>query len=171
MTSSTRAHARWKFLFVIALSSILAIASTPLMSSQNADASAGGYRFKKAERCLMRKINRIRVRHGLRRFERDKQLAYVARRHAVDMSANGGVYHDPNVSWKVTRWRRLGENTGRGRSCRSLTRSFMNSYSHRKHILGRFRFMGIGTQKRDGKLYVQQLFESRRNPGNVYHYP
>jgi uncharacterized protein YkwD len=119
----------------------------------------------------MRRINAIRSRHGLRRFERDKQLAYIARQHAVSMSGTGGVYHDPNVSWKVTRWRRLGENTGRGRSCRSLARSFMHSPSHRRHILGRFRFMGFGTQKSGGRLYVQQLFESRRNPGNIYHYP
>jgi hypothetical protein len=31
--------------------------------------------------------------------------------------------------------------------------------------------MGFGTQKSGGRLYVQQLFESRRNPGNIYHYP
>lgn len=119
----------------------------------------------------MRRVNVIRQRHGLQRFERDKQLAYIARQHAVTMSDNGGLYHDPDVSWKVTHWRRLGQNTGRGRSCRSLVSAFMRSSEHRKHILGRYRFMGFGTQKRDGCLYVQQLFESRRNPGNVYHYP
>lgn len=119
----------------------------------------------------MRRINAIRQRHGLHRFELDKQLAYIARQHAVTMSRNGGLYHDPNISWKVTRWKRLGQNTGRGRSCRSLTSAFMHSSTHRKHILGRYRFMGFGTQKRGGRIYVQQLFESRRNPGNVYHYP
>lgn len=119
----------------------------------------------------MRRINDIRARHGLRRFRADKQLAYVARQHATAMSHTGGVYHDTNISWKVTRWNRLGQNTGRGRSCRSLTRAFMHSPTHRQHILGRFRFMGFGTQKSGGRVYVQQLFESRRDPGNVYHYP
>lgn len=87
------------------------------------------------------------------------------------MAGNGGVYHDPDVSWKVTRWRRLGQNTGRGHTCRSLARSFMNSYEHRQHILGHFRFLGMGTARRNGHLFVQELFESRRNPGNVYNYP
>jgi uncharacterized protein YkwD len=113
----------------------------------------------------------VRARHGLRRFETDKQLAYVARRHAIRMSGTGGLYHDPDINWKVTHWKRLGQNTGRGGSCRSLTRSFLNSPEHRQHILGRFRFVGIGTERHRGRLYVQELFESRRNPGNVYHYP
>lgn len=119
----------------------------------------------------MRQINSIRSRHGLRRLERDKQLAYIARQHATEIAGNGSVYHDYDVSWKVTRWRRLAQNTGRGRSCRSLARAFMNSASHRSNILGRFRFMGFGTEKRNGRVFVQQLFESRRNPGNVYQYP
>ena len=119
----------------------------------------------------MRRINEIRARHGLNRLQPDKQLAYIARQHATEISGNGGVYHDSDASWKVTRWRRLAQNTGRGRSCRSLSRAFMNSTSHRSNILGRFRFMGFGTEKRDGVVYVQQLFESRRDPGNVYQYP
>jgi uncharacterized protein YkwD len=120
---------------------------------------------------LMRRINDARARHGLRRFERDKQLSYIARRHAISMSTTGAVYHDPNLSWKVTRWKRLAQNTGRGRSCRSLARAFLHSPEHRKHILGRFRFVGLGTERHDGHVYVQELFESRRDPGNVYHFP
>jgi len=151
---------------------VVALMSLPMANlATQADASGGGFRFKKAERCLMRRINEIRRRHGLRTLDPDKQLAYVARQHAVEMSGNGGLYHDSDVGWKVTRWRRIAQNTGRGRSCRSLAKAFMNSSSHRKHILGRFRFMGFGTQKCGGRLYVQQLFESRRDPGNVYHYP
>lgn len=130
-----------------------------------------GFSFKRAERCLMRRINRIRARHGLRRFERDKQLAYVARKHAHSMANARGVWHDPNVGSEVTRWRRLGQNTGRGQSCKSLTRSFMNSSSHRSQILGRFRFFAVGVSRAGGCIYVQELFESRRDPGNVYQYP
>lgn len=87
------------------------------------------------------------------------------------MANAGGVWHDTDVGSKVTRWRRLGQNTGRGSSCKSLTRSFMRSAKHRDNILGRYRFMGIGVQSSGPYLYVQEIFESRRDPGNVYHYP
>jgi uncharacterized protein YkwD len=151
----------------------LGIASSSVVDISEESQSLGTsrYNFKRSERCLMREVNRIRARHGLRRLYPDKQLGYVARRHAETMSNNRGVYHDYNVDEKVTRWWKLGQNTGRGASCRSLIRAFMNSRSHRGHILGQFRFMGFGTQKRGGRLYVQQLFESRLNPGNIYNYP
>jgi uncharacterized protein YkwD len=154
------------------VSCLIAFTSVSIIAGgREAEANGISYRFKRAERCLMRRINRVRARHGLRRFEDDRQLAYVARQHAVSMSGTGGVYHDPNISWKVTRWRRLGQNTGRGRSCRSLSNAFLHSSVHRQHILGHFRYLGIGTEKRGGRLYVQELFESKRDPGNVYHYP
>lgn len=119
----------------------------------------------------MRRVNAVRVRYGLNRLDRDKQLAYVARRHAMDMASTNNVFHDDNVASKVTRWYRLGQNTGRGRSCRSLARAFLNSAEHRANILGTYRYMGFGTQRRWGRVYVQQLFESRRDPGNIYRYP
>lgn len=31
--------------------------------------------------------------------------------------------------------------------------------------------MGVGTQRRNGRLYVHQVFEYRRNPGNVWQFP
>ena len=119
----------------------------------------------------MRKINNIRASHGLNRLRPDKQLAYVARRHANTMASARNVFHDDGVGSKVTRWNRLAQNTGRGYSCRSLTRAFMSSTKHRINILGTFRFMGFGTQKVGNNIYVQQLFESRRDPGNIYQYP
>jgi uncharacterized protein YkwD len=140
-------------------------------AESTADASGGRYRFKRTERCLMRKINRVRARYGLRRLDRDKQLGYVARRHANNMANNRGVYHDDGIGWKVTRWRRIAQNTGRGAGCRSLARAFINSSKHRDNILGSFRFFGVGTERAGGQLYVQEIFESRRDPGNAYHYP
>lgn len=119
----------------------------------------------------MRRINRARSRHGLRRLRRDKQLGYVARKHSVKMASASSLWHDGDMGRKVTRWRRLAQNTGRGGSCRALARSFMASQTHRTNILGRFRFIGVGTESRGGLIYAQQIFESRRNPGNIYHYP
>lgn len=173
MTMYARGRVSWKFLFVAVLSAVMALTSVPAGVGQlaEADASSSGYRFKRAELCLMRKINRVRASNGRQQLNADKQLAYVARRHAQSMANSGGVWHDTDVGSKVTRWRRLGQNTGRGSSCTSLARSFMRSTKHRDNILGHYRFMGIGVQSSGSYLYVQELFESRRDPGNIYHYP
>ena len=133
--------------------------------------TGGGYAFKRSEVCLMKRINRARRSHGMSGLSWDKQMSYVARRHANSMAARRAVYHDYAVGQKITRWRRLGQNTGRGRRCKGIFRSFMHSSAHRANIFGRWRHVGVGTYRAGGRLYVQQLFESRRNPGNVYSYP
>lgn len=173
MSTFTRANSCWKLLVISLICWTLAIASAPGVDISQSSESLGtaGFRFKRSERCLMRKVNAIRGRYGLNRLERDKQLAYVARRHAMDMASTNYVFHDDNLASKVTRWYRLGQNTGRGRSCRSLANAFMNSAEHRANILGAYKYMGFGTQKRWGRVYVQQIFESRRDPGNIYRYP
>jgi uncharacterized protein YkwD len=119
----------------------------------------------------MRKINKVRHRNGRHGLAWDKQLGYVARGHANDMAGQGSVWHDYYVGQKVTHWRDLGQNTGRGGKCRKIFRSFMRSSVHRSNILGPWRYLGVGTEWRNGHLYVQQLFESRRNPGNIYSAP
>ncbi len=149
------------------------VATVLLTPSGLTDASANAprYRFQKAEKCFMRKINRVRAQNGQRRLNWDKQLGYVARRHAKTMAGAGGVWHDQNLGRRVTRWQTLGQNTGAGGRCRKLFRSFMASAPHRANILGRWRFIGVGTRWDGGRLYVQQIFESRRNPGNVWSWP
>lgn len=142
------------------------------VSVSDVSASSGNtYAFSYPERCMMRKINRKRARHGLRKLNWDRQLGYVARRHAESIASTRGVYHDSRVGEKVTNWRRLAQNTGRGMKCKSLFRSFMRSAKHRDNVFGSWYFMGVGAKRSGGRLYVQQLFESRYDPGNVYNYP
>jgi uncharacterized protein YkwD len=129
------------------------------------------YRFKPMERCFMRKINHRRARSGRRHLRWDKQIGYVARRHARRMARHRSVWHDGRLGRLVTHWRALGQNTGGGYRCGSLFRRFWRSSAHRSNILGRWRFLGVGTKRRRGYLYVQQVFEYRWNPGNVFRYP
>ncbi len=158
-------------LYVVVLVCVPLLPSKAELAPVSTAGVSSGFSYKRAERCLMRRINRVRSRHGLGRLDGDRQLAYVARKHAESMASSRGVWHDPNVGSEVTRWRRLAQNSGRGQSCKSLTRSFMNSQKHRSNILGQFRFFAVGVKRAGGSLYVQELFESRRNPGNIYHYP
>ena len=153
--------------------------STPLAYGSQADkwskptksVDTGGWGFNDAESCIMRRINDIRKRNGLTALEWDRQVGYVARKHANTMASARGVFHDGNMDREITRWRSLGQNTGRANGCVSVMRAFMNSSAHRANILGPWKHMGVGVERRHGCIWVQQVFESREDPGNVYHYP
>lgn len=170
MTFSNRAAVSQATAAVLIVAVALTLFQT--LAGPSAHSLGRSYRFKHAERCLMKRINRHRARRGLHRLHWDKQLGYVARRHAKAMArAGGGIWHDSKLGQKITRWRSLGQNTGRGSRCRSLATAFWRSSGHRANILGRWRFQGVGIEWRNGRLYAQQVFESRINPGNVYTYP
>ena len=119
----------------------------------------------------MRKVNRVRRQHGLGGLGFDKQVGVVARRHAKSMANSYSVFHDGNMNNEITRWKSLGQNSGAGSGCDSLFRSFMRSSSHRRNILGRWNHIGVGTERRNGRLFVQMVFEWQSDPGNIYHYP
>ena len=129
-----------------------------------------GWRFTRMEGCFMHKVNAARRRHGRATLNRDPQLGYVGRIHSNRMASYSSIWHD-NVASKVTRWIRVGQNVGAGKRCRGLFRAFMRSYTHRRNILGRWRHQGVGIDWRNGRLYVHMIFESRRDPGNIWHYP
>lgn len=152
-------------------SGVITLAHSGELRDIDSARASGQFRIKRTEKCMMRKINDRRSRHGLRRLNWDAQLVHVARKHSTGMASSRSVYHDNYLGARVTHWRRLGQNSGAGGSCRSLLRNFMHSSTHRSNILGTWRHFGVGVERRDGKLYVQQIFESRLDPGNVYHYP
>ena len=139
------------------------------------DSEASGrsrYYFKRVERCMMQKINKRRIGHGKRKLDWDRQLGYVARKHARRMARAGTIWHDGRLGSRITRWKRLGDNVGYARDgCKKLFRAFWNSAPHRQNILGHWRFVGVGSKRRHGRLYVHHIFEARRNPGNIYTYP
>lgn len=167
---------RRSMLFLAATSVVAVLLSAPSAISMEAgpgsdSTQSGGYGFRSAEVCFMKKINRTRQSHGLNPLRWDKQMGYVARRHARQMAGNRAVYHDSNMGNEITRWSRLGQNTGAGRNCKGLFRSFMRSPSHRGNILGQWRHLGVGIEYGGGKVFVQQIFENRRDPGNIYHWP
>nr|MBA2599113.1 hypothetical protein [Actinomycetota bacterium] len=155
---------------VVALTGVGTLA-TPEASQARQRAAGSGYRFTHAERCLMSKLNRRRANRGLRRLESDKQLGYVGRRHARNMAGAGTTWHLGNLANVVTRWRRLGQTVGRAPRCRAMFRMFWRSSVHRQIMMGSWRFVGVGVERRRGHIYVLQIFESRRNPGNTFSYP
>lgn len=155
----------------VAMIVALSVLPSPPRVSLTESEPIRGYSFSKGERCFLKKINGLRHRKGKRRLDADKQLGYVARRHASGMARKGSIYHDGDLGRIVTRWRRLGQNVGVGSGCKSLFRAFINSSAHRANILGAWKHMGVGIDRRGGRIFVMHIFHSKRNPGNVYHYP
>ncbi len=135
--------------------------------------SRGKWHWNTGERCMMRLINRQRARRGLKRLRWDRQLSFVGRKHAKAMAATGrGIWHDPYLYRRVTNWKRIGQNTGAGARCHKLFWTFWRSPAHRRNILSHWSYVGVGSVLRRGRgLYVQQIFESSRNPGNVFRSP
>jgi uncharacterized protein YkwD len=142
------------------------------LEQEFASSSSGGgeWQFKGKEKCFMRRINRIRKQHGLNKLRWDRHLGVTGRKHAYKLAKSGSIWHD-DIGAKVTRWRSLGQNTGKGPGCRKLTRAFMHSSGHRANYLGKWRHVGVGVVRRNGSTYVQQVFERRKDPGNIWHKP
>ncbi|MQA99204.1 MAG: hypothetical protein GEU78_02750 [Actinobacteria bacterium] len=126
------------------------------------------YRFRPAEKSFRWKINRSRVRAGKSRLKLDPELGKVARVHARKMAREGSIFHQSSsqLGSRVTRWSTLGENVGVGSTPTSLHKAFMRSPGHKANIMySAFRNVGVGTVRKNGRLYVTVIFESRLNPG------
>ena len=167
-----RANFLARTLLVALLATALVLSGVTGTSNSGASGRSRYY-FKRVERCMMKKINKRRVGHGQRKLDWDRQLGYVARRHAARMARAGGIFHDNALGSRVTRWRALGQNVGvSADGCKRLFRAFWESSPHRHNILrSGWRFVGVGSKRRNGRLYVHHVFEARRNPGNIYTYP
>ena len=150
-----------------ALAALVALVGLPQSPAQ----AGGSYHWNKPERCFMKKINKARAKQDLRRLRRDVHLGYVAKRHARRMASKESMWEQADLGSKITNWRTLGQNTGLGGKCRQLFRSFMDSAPHAANVLGDYKFIGVGAKWRNHRLYVQQIFESRKNPGNIYQSP
>lgn len=120
---------------------------------------------------MFRYAERARASAGLGELTYDSVAAGVAREHAARMAKAGKIFHNRALTSAATR-RRLGypdllmENVGFGPSARKIHRAFMNSASHRRVLLHRgARAAGMGVVRRDGKLWVVQVFMDRNAPG------
>jgi uncharacterized protein YkwD len=154
----------WKRLGGGALAAVVLGISAPTAPAN----AAGCWRFKPAELRFARRLNHARATNNLPKLHLDRQLSRVARRHSWEMQSRGKLYHTPllTLGKRVTRWRILGENIGWGSSVRSLHRAFMRSPAHRANILlSRYRHVGLGVRRHNGKMWVTVVFEAASNPG------
>lgn len=166
---------RRQMLTVITVGAVL-VALTPSAALEAVAARGDNkcYRFRSAEKSFKTKINNTRVAAGKARLKLDPELGKVARVHTNKMARQGSIFHQSSsqLGRRVTRWTSLGENVGVGSTVTSLHKAFMNSPAHKANILySGFRNVGVGTVKKNGRLYVTVVFESRQNPGTTLSMP
>lgn len=143
-------------------------------STSTASACAGRWEYRGPEKAFAAKINQSRLAFGKSSLHLDKQLSKAARRHSREMMQSETLYHTPSPTLRnrVTNWSWLGENVGVGSTPDSLHVAFMHSPDHRDNILfSKYRHVGIGTRKRNGRLWVTVLFEADTNPGTTLPMP
>ena len=124
------------------------------------DAKAAG--FNRAERKVVRLVNRIRARHGLRRVKKSRALARAASNHTGDILRTDVLSHTSSdgtpMATRVRRYSRsawVGENiamvTRRGSAARKVVRMWMASPGHRAVLLApAARRIGVG--ERSGRM-------------------
>jgi hypothetical protein len=106
--------------------------------------------------------NADRAAAGLRPLAAANDLQTLAQSRANEMARSGRLAHTSNLGTKVSGWKRLGENVGRGPNLRDIETAFMASPSHRGNILDPgFSQMGVGVTW-DGKeyFYVAVIFRT-----------
>ena len=155
-------------LISVSIASIVLAALLPVSTA----ASATCWSYSAKERAFAKKINKARGRHDIRRLKLDPELSKVAMKQTKTMIRKRLLHHTPNLGRRVTNWTMLGENVGYGGTVGSLHTTFMRSAPHKKNILTRkFRYVGVGTKKAHGHLWVTVVFQATRNPGTTLKMP
>lgn len=133
-----------------------------VLAWQPAKATADRGGLDRAERKVIRIVNRIRARHGLRRLRASRPLAVVAAEHTTDMlrgdflghASSDGTAMAERVRRHTGSKRWIGENIAAipGRAtARKAVRMWMSSPPHRAVLLSPSgRRIGVG--KRSGRL-------------------
>jgi hypothetical protein len=104
--------------------------------------------------------NADRVSRGLRALSTANDLQSFAQQRADEMARTKRLAHTTSLGTKISGWKRLGENVGRGPTLQEIQTAFMASPSHRENILDpQFTQIGVGVTF-DGAdyLYVAVIF-------------
>jgi uncharacterized protein YkwD len=125
---------------VMSLALLVAVAAALLVP---AGASAGS-----ASRAVLKRVNKIRARHGLPKLHRSRSLERTAHRYSRYQMRRGYFGHSSHIR-ASGRYRTLGEilemHRGTAANVHSSVYNWMHSSSHRAIILSRaFRFAGAG---------------------------
>ena len=162
-----------KRLAVAGIISVLFGATIPNVAA-TAQTKSSCWTVKDYEKGFAAQTNAARSRAGVSKLTLDPQLSKAARMHTREMIKRNLLYHTPNdkLTHRVTNWTVLGENVGVGGTVDSLQDAFLHSPEHKANIVfPQFKYMGIGSLERGGRLWVTVIFESAKNPGTPLRMP
>jgi uncharacterized protein YkwD len=125
---------------------ILLLVLAPVLSAPAVASAIAG-----PERRTLDLVDATRARHGLRHLVVRSRLMRHAERHTRAMARHQLLYHS---SLSIDGFSAVGECVGMGSNVRQVFRAFLDSSTHRRIILGRWRSVGIGVASRDGTRYV-----------------
>ncbi|MGH2751623.1 MAG: CAP domain-containing protein [Actinomycetota bacterium] len=152
----------------LSLASIVLAALIPATTAT----SATCWSYSKKDLGFKKKINASRKKADVGRLRLDPELSKVAMKQTKTMIDKNLLHHTPNLGKRVTRWKVLGENVGYGGTVKSLHSAFMKSPSHKANILnGKFKYVGVGSKKAHGHLWVTVVFQASKNPGTTLSMP
>jgi uncharacterized protein YkwD len=164
-------RARFPFVQLALLFVLLAALALPSMSrAATTTTQAQELRFTATEFALLRRINNYRASQGQTRLRYDQALGRVGRRHACEMRAKGGLYHQPArmIGRRLVHWRGYGENVGVATDIPTVWRAFLASKSHRDNIMypwGGDGRVGVGIRRDStGKLWITMGFTEGGDP-------
>ncbi len=125
---------------------ILLLVLAPVLSAPAVASAIGG-----PERRTLDLVDAVRARHGLRHVVVRTTLMRHAERHTRVMSRKQLLFHS---SLSIDGFSSVGECVGMGSNVRQVFRAFLDSSTHRRIILGRWRWIGVGVASHDGARYV-----------------
>jgi len=107
---------------------------------------------------MLRAINEVRLASGLGAYQWNDVVTLAAQQHSDDMAANRTMTHTgsdgSNAGDRLERvgfqWSGWGENIAAGFiDPGAVVRAWLASPTHRRHLLGNFRYMGVGIATSD----------------------
>lgn len=111
--------------------------------------------------------NRFRKSRGLPALQINEALNAIAQKHSEDMAKgkvgfghSGFANRDAQARRKITGINSFAENVAYGPTTgKEVVNRWKTSSGHRKNMLGRFKYIGIGISKdRRGRIYYTQVF-------------
>ena len=116
---------------------------------------------------VLNQTNKFRKSKGLPVLIINEELNAIAQKHSANMArgkvgfGHGGFDKRNNMASKVIiPLNKFAENVAVGASSgKEVVTMWKNSSGHRRNMLGRYKYIGIGTAKdRQGRIYYTQVF-------------
>ena len=116
---------------------------------------------------VLKQTNKFRRSKGLPELVINNDLNSIAQRHSENMArgrvgfGHGGFSRrDAEAKRKINSIHRFAENVAYGADTgKEVVNMWKNSTGHRKNMLGRYKYIGIGVAKnRRGQIYYTQVF-------------